>query len=487
MPNKSYQFNIWKMELLLLGICLLPILSLLAINFLPRNGTSSKPQKNDPPGSHGWPVIGETLELAKAGGEGIPEKFYETRMKKHSSKVFKTSIIGESTSVFCGAAGNKFLFSNENKLVSISFPRNIKKILPHTDTIPDMATQVTKVQNILIEFLKPQFLQDYVGIVNSVAKKHLDSKWDSQKEVKVLPLIQEYAFAVACKIFLSIDDPKILQEITEPFYDFTTGLYSMPVNLPGTAYNKAIKGSKLVREKLYGFIRERKAHVLEGKKPWSHDVLWNMILMMNDDGRELTEGEIADHLLVFFVTSQDSTTTVITFLVKFLAEFHQVHQKVLEEQRCIAEDKQNLKWEDLGKMKYSWNVASEVMRLMPPAQGNFREALTDFAYSGFFFPKGSKLFWTPHTTHKNPDYFHDPEKFDPSRFEGTGPEPYSYVPFGGGFRICPGREFARVIILVFLHNLVQRYSWEKVIPNEKIVVQPVPMPEKGLPVRLYAL
>ena len=88
-----------------------------------------------------------------------------------------------------------------------------------------------------------------------------------------------------------------------------------------------------------------------------------------------------------------------------------------------------------------------------------------------------------HGTHKNPEFFPDPEKLDPTRFEGSGPLPFTFVPFGRGPRMCVGKEYARIQILVFLHNLVTKFRLIKVNPNEKIVYNPGPIPMEGL--RIY--
>lgn len=50
--------------------------------------------------------------------------------------------------------------------------------------------------------------------------------------------------------------------------------------------------------------------------------------------------------------------------------------------------------------------------------------------------------------------------------------------------MCPGKEYARFAILVFMYNVVGRFKWETVHPNEKILFTPFPLPEKGLPIRL---
>ncbi|KAF5729695.1 beta-amyrin 28-oxidase [Tripterygium wilfordii] len=147
-----------------------------------------------------------------------------------------------------------------------------------------------------------------------------------------------------------------------------------------------------------------------------------------------------------------------------------------------------LSWNDIQNMKYSWCVARESMRLASPSQGGYRVVNTDLKYESFTIPKGWKTYWTPHSTLQNPKYFEDPEKFEPFRFEGDGPSPYSYLPFGARPHICPGREIGRLWMLTFMHNLVLKFKWQTLIPDEKrkygLAVTPG---ADGLPIRIHPL
>ncbi|TKY65109.1 Beta-amyrin 28-oxidase [Spatholobus suberectus] len=261
---------------------------------------------------------------------------------------------------------------------------------------------------------------------------------------------------------MNIDDSNQVAKLAEPFNKVASGIISMPIDLPGTSFNRAIKASKFIKEELLKIIKQRKVDLANGMATQTQDILSHMLSSCDEKGQYYTEHDIADKILGILIGGHDTASSVCTFVVKYLADLPlNIYQNVYQEQMEIAKSKASgelLNWHDIKKMKYSWNVACEVMRLAPPLQGAFREAVNDFIFNGFSIPKGWKLCWSTSSTHKNPECFQEPEKFDPSRFEGNGPAPYTFVPFGRGPRMCPGKEYVRMEILVFMHNLVKRFK-----------------------------
>ncbi|KAL7175566.1 hypothetical protein ACSBR2_029212 [Camellia fascicularis] len=471
------------MELLYISISLVS-LSIILIVFL-----SPSKAKNLPPGKTGWPVIGESIEYLAAGWKGQPEKFIFERISNYSSYIFKTNLMLQPTVVFCGAPAHKFLFANENKLIQSWWPSSVDKIFP-SSTQTSSKEEAIKMRKMLPNFFKPEALQRYIGIMDTIAHQHFAADWDNKDMIVVVyPLTQRYTFWIACRLFLSIDDPKEVDRFLERFKVLSEGLVSIPVDFPGTPFHRSIKASEYIKKEfLMRIIKQRKIDLVEGKASPTQDILSHMLLTADEDGKFMKEIDIADKILGLLIGGHDTASSACAFIVKYLAELPHIYQGVYKEQMDIAKSKgpgELLNWEDIQKMKLSWNVACEVLRLAPPVQGAFRDVLTDFMYEGFHIPKGWKIYWSTHSTHKNPEYFWEPYKFDPSRFDGRGPVPYTFVPFGGGPRMCPGKEYARLEILVFMHNLVKRFKWEKLIPDEKIVVNPMPIPEKGLPIQLF--
>ncbi|KAK6916911.1 Cytochrome P450 [Dillenia turbinata] len=484
------------MDATLLSLCAAAVflLSFALLKLVLGRLRSDDPAANLPPGSFGWPVIGESLEFLF----GKPENFVGKRMKKYSKDIFKTKILGEKTAVICGPNGHKFLFSNEQNYFTAFRPHPMQRLFrsyrsskaPPTQIPREAETKVFKSPG----FLKPEALVRYLEKMSLTTQAQLESHWGGHKtkginEVKAFPFAKTLTLTLACRFFMGVDKPERIAKFVKHFDDITLGMHCLIVNFPGTTFYRASKAAAAIREELSKVIKEKKEAMNSGKKQMQ-DILAHMIVATDPTGSYMPEAEIVDKIMGLLVAGYSTVSTAMTFVMKYLGENPEVYEKVLEEHREIRGKKKEgevLSWEDINKMKYSWNVVCEVMRLTPPLQGTFREVLTEFTYAGYTIPKGWKVYWTVSTTNKNPEYFENPEKFDPSRYEEkgeTGPAAYTFVPFGGGTRTCPGKEYARLAILTFLHNVVIRFRWELVCPDEKIFGDMMPTPRHGLPIRL---
>ncbi|PIN07300.1 Cytochrome P450 CYP4/CYP19/CYP26 subfamily [Handroanthus impetiginosus] len=444
---------------------------------------------NLPPGKIGWPLIGEMKDFALSCARGELEKFFSDRMGRYNSPdVFKTSLLGKKIVVFCSPAGNKFVFSNENKLVKSWVPDSASKIVlaDHADV---EKTAKLQIRTFAYEFLKPDVIQKYIKTMDSIISQHLDQEWAQKQTLTVYPIVQKLLFSLSCSIFMGIEDKNLTRKLEDQFEIVTSGLFSMPFDLPGTKVRRGMRAGYEMRSELRKIVRQKRSSENKDGNSGSVNLLSYLLSATDSEGKLFSEEEIACIVLAVLIGSQHTTSSLITNLVYFLADNPAVYDRVLKEQLEIrklkVDDKQLLNWEDTKRMKYSRIVLNETLRIAPTAIGFFRDVIHDFNFAGYTVPKGWKIFLSPNTIHKNPKYYPNPDKFDPSRFEGKGPSPFTFTAFGGGPRMCPGNEFAPHLVLVFMHNLLIRFTWEKLIPKEKIIYDgAVNGPEHGLPIKL---
>lgn len=131
--------------------------------------------------------------------------------------------------------------------------------------------------------------------------------------------------------------------------------------------------------------------------------------------------------------------------------------------------------EDLAKLTYTRQVFNESLRLYPPVWLFARVAQEDdLLPSGYHIPKGSKLFFCPYLTHRHPDFWHNPEGFQPERFTKEASKMrhrYAYFPFGGGQRLCIGNNFALMEGPLMMAMIIQRYNLS-LMPGSNVQLKP---------------
>ncbi|KAJ6966728.1 hypothetical protein NC652_004319 [Populus alba x Populus x berolinensis] len=237
----------------------------------------------------------------------------------------------------------------------------------------------------------------------------------------VLPLMKKLSFDVICSLLFGIEQGGTRRDkLVTWFQQMIGGIWSVPINLPFTRFNRGLRASARVRNFLKDLIAENRMELKKG---------------------------------------HDTSAILITFMIRLLAIEPSIYAAVLQEQEGIAKSKPRgelLTWEDLAKMKYTWKVALETLRMFPPIFGGFRKAVRDIEYNGYIIPKGWQIFWTMNMTHMDDSIFTEPSKFDPTRFDNQASiPPYSFIAFGGGPRMCPGYEFAKIEALVTIHYYME--------------------------------
>lgn len=452
---------------------------------------TAKSPPNLPPGSFGLPLLGENIDFVSSVRAGTPLRFLASRVAKNGD-VFKTSLLGHPTVVVCGPSANKFLFTSEsNGRVLNYWPSSVLNIVGDHAPVCQYGAKHRRLRHLMLGCLSPQALQKFVGRVDEMTRQHFAEQWDGKEQVTVFPLLNHFMLNVACSFLVSVEEKALSARLLKNFSVVLAGMLGVPINFPGTRYHKAKAARTNLVKDLGQLIEQRTNEMRNGNHSVGKDMLSMLLSAEDENGDSLTPAEIHDLILFLLFAGHGTNTSALTFVVKFLAENPSCYNSVLAEQLEIATQKNpgdDLTWADLQKMKYTWRVIQETLRLSPPVQGGMKVANEDIVFNGYSIPKGWKILYSFYSTHHNAEFFPNPEKFDPSRFDQethAAPAPYTFLPFGGGPHVCPGAEFTKMTLSVFVHRLVSRFKWAAVDPNEGVTFDPMACPRKGYPIHLF--
>ncbi|KAL3697650.1 hypothetical protein R1sor_011726 [Riccia sorocarpa] len=187
------------------------------------------------------------------------------------------------------------------------------------------------------------------------------------------------------------------------------------------------------------------------------DVL--LTLPADDQGHRLTEIQIKSFLQDLTLGGIDTTTTGIFWPLLQLMR-HPEHRKKVQEELDVVVGRDRLVDEsDLPRLPYLRATIKEAFRV--PTAVPFlapRESLEACKIAGYDIPKGTRLIVNAYAIHNSPEFWLEPEKFDPDRFlDPKNPvkhDEYKYIPFGGGRRMCPGMDSATLFVESFLARLL---------------------------------
>jgi len=328
-------------------------------------------------------------------------------------------------------------------------------------------------------------MQGYSEGINAIIRSSLAS-WEGRREIVFMPYIKQLLMTIGARIFYGIDD---LGEDARRFAEafaliLDKGMLSLVKrDIPPLNYHYGQKGRRFVYRYLDSLIEERRNNA-------GRDFMSYLVKSTRDDGSWFSNEELIDHLSFLFFAAYDTTSAGLSHLLMHLAENPTLQESLREESLQLRQPE--VTFRDIDRLDGIERAFNESLRLYPSASIIQRRSIRECEIGGTRIPAHTMLFMVPGFNHRMPEYWSDPETFDPERFGEARQEQrrhkFQFMPFGGGAHKCIGMNFAQMNAKLFMHQLLLRYRVglePGYTPGSQIL--PTPCPPRGLPLRIEKL
>ncbi|MDC0667949.1 cytochrome P450 [Nannocystis radixulma] len=234
--------------------------------------------------------------------------------------------------------------------------------------------------------------------------------------------------------------------------------FRLPLWLPTAKNRKYLAARELVQRSIAGLIALRRA---TDESQWPDDLLSRLMKVRDEEtGQVMSESLLRDESITTFFAGHETTARTMTFTWYALAAYPKVAERLHEELDRVLGGRIPTT-EDLRQLPYTLQVVKEVLRLYPAAPFYVRDAVGADTIGGFDVPAGAAVMLSPYYTHRHPQFWDDPEVFDPDRWtreRESGRHGHAYHPFAAGPRICIGNNFSLLESHLLLAILAQRFA-----------------------------
>ena len=308
--------------------------------------------------------------------------------------------------------------------------------------------------------------------------------WGARGRFAFYPAIKALTLDLAAVSFLGVPWGRQAARINAAFRDMVQASVALVrTPLPFTRMKRGVEGRRYLCGFFAGEIPKRRGQ--DGE-----DIFSRICNARDETGALLGEQAIIDHMNFLMMAAHDTITSSLTSMVYYLGRHPDWQDRMREEAQGLAARHGGLTYEALGEMVVTDMVFRETLRLMPPVPSTPRRALRDFEFLGHRIPAGTQVGINPMLSHRLPDVWPDPERFDPLRFgeaASRGRHRFAWVPFGGGAHMCLGLHFAHMQVKAFFFEVLQHWRIVPEAEDAAFHMFPIPRPKDGLPVSFEPL
>ncbi|CAN0924978.1 Cytochrome P450 724B1 [Linum grandiflorum] len=380
--------------------------------------------KSLPNGNMGWPFIGQTLAFLKPHRSNSIGSFLQQNCTRYG-KVFRSHLFGSPAIVSCDYEFNMFVLQNEGKLFEASYPKAMHGILGEFSLLMASGELHKRLRGVPVTFAtRSRSSPKFHAYTQNIAYSLMDS-WKGKNEISFLEEMKKARARLS----------------------------------------KVVKGIIKERERM----RKRRQYEEEEEEG---DFL-DEILSKQSSMRNMKDEEIVSSVLDILMGGYETTSTLISIAVYFLHRSPEAFEAFKEEHQGLRRNKLMMKndagpggdhvllnWDDYQNMNFTHCVAREAVRCGNVVKFLHRKAVQDVEFKGYFIPAGWKVLPILSGPNLDPALHHDHLRFNPWRWMEDKEINKKVMGYGGGARVCPGADLAKVMVAFFLHHLVLSYRWK---------------------------
>ncbi len=197
-------------------------------------------------------------------------------------------------------------------------------------------------------------------------------------------------------------------------------------------------------------------------QPPGSDLLQSLMDARYADGEAMSDALVLSESMQLLVAGHETSSNGLSWLLYLLSMHPETLERVRDEFESVLRGRP-LSHGDVMSFPFTTQVIQEALRLYPPFWMIDRMALNDDRVGDVVIPAGSMVIVYVYGAHHATRAWDSPEEFRPERFIKEKEKlltPFTYLPFGGGPRVCIGNQYAMLQILMILSTILGRYDFQ---------------------------
>lgn len=188
-----------------------------------------------------------------------------------------------------------------------------------------------RVRGALVSFLRPEILKQYVEKMDEEVRKHLEMHWYGSQKIAAMPSMKCLTFNIMSSLIFGMQEGATRDAFAELLQRMMDGVLSLPINLPFTRFRQGIQASIKVRTMIMDLIHEKRA-ALKQQTAFPHQDLITCLLSIQSEENlmSLSDEEIIDNVIGVMVAGHDTSSVLITFLIRLLASDQSIYAAVVQ-------------------------------------------------------------------------------------------------------------------------------------------------------------